>query len=133
MQSRARGGDDLRTNTKKIGGAEDEAGEGGDEGSIEGDASDAEAEEGAYHINNSVMQQVVKEALELQGYSMDQEPRGNKVKLSEVQAFAFEALGVKAEKKELRPIVEEMLEALAFARDEDAAEKRGQKLTREYK
>ena len=89
-------------------------------------------EEGDYQLNNSVVRNVVKEALELQGYSMDQEPRGNKVKLSEVQAFVFEALGVEADKKKLRPIVEQMLEALAFARDEKAAEKRGQKLTREY-
>ena len=89
-------------------------------------------EEGDYHLNNEGMKIVVKDALELQGYSMDQEPRGNKVKLSEVQAFVFEALGVEADKKELRPIVEEMLEALAFARDEAAAEKRGQQLTLEY-
>ena len=53
-----------------------------------------------YSINNRVMRRAVADALELQGDS---------VRLSKVQAYVLEALGVKPPKAELRPVVEALL------------------------
>ena len=53
-----------------------------------------------YDFNNPVVRRAVADALKLQGDS---------VRLSKVQAYVLEALGVKPTKQELRPVVEALL------------------------
>ena len=80
--------------------------------------------EAEYRPNNSVVKRAIREALEQQGQ--------NEVRLSKVQAYVLEALGVNLSKETLRPIVEFMLDELAYERDRDAAEAIGQPITAEY-
>ena len=80
--------------------------------------------EAEYRPNNSVVKRAIREALEQQGQ--------HEVRLSKVQAYVLEALGVNLSKETLRPIVEFMLDEFAYERDRDAAEAIGQPITAEY-
>ena len=95
MQSRARGGDDLRTAT------------------IDALHNDFDPRDDrvvrlyhklraprAYDLNNCVVRRAVSDALKLQGAI---------ISLGEVQAYVLESLGIKPAKKELDPIVEALL------------------------